>query len=325
MPIFLITGLPGHGKTLYALTWVQKEFKDRTIYHNRIPDLILPWEVLEDPLKWPDMPTGGVAVLDECQKIFPVRGSGARVPDHVSALETHRHHGHDLVLITQHPRLLDKHVLSLVDTHIHVVRPFGMERATVHRFPAICMSPERTRSNSVQEHFTYPKESFTWYKSSEKHTVKRRIPMRIGFLALVPLLLGGVAYYFYDWQSTRNPTAPSVAAKASVAPPLAATIREAASDMIKPDYMESQKPRVPGLAYTAPLYDRLNEPVSAPRPSACVASARKCLCYTDQATALEVPDHLCRDIATNGYYDSTRRSSAAPAPATTLAEPKTPT
>ena len=54
----IITGLPGHGKTLYALSMVPEEYKDREIYYHGIDDLKLPWIYLDDPTKWHQLPDG---------------------------------------------------------------------------------------------------------------------------------------------------------------------------------------------------------------------------------------------------------------------------
>lgn len=313
MAIFLITGLPGHGKTLYALHLVHREYGrgDRPIYHNAIPGLTLPWQVLERGESWVDTPIGSVIVLDECQRVFPRRVSGAKVPPHVTELETHRHHGKDLYIITQHPRLIDTHVQSLVDTHIHVQRSFGLSRATIHRFPNICMTPERSRANSVRVQFTFPKEVFTWYKSSELHTVKRRIPARIYLFMSFPILIGMIIWYFVNWNEAKmkggidSPATKIVQPLVSVGAPSAPSIRPQTGE----EYVRSFEPRIPGLAYTAPRYDQVVRVAAAPMPRLCVASSTRCKCYTDQGTALDVPTDLCRKIAENGWFDETVQSA----------------
>jgi len=44
MPITLVTGLPGHGKTLYTLArWKpEAEKSGRPVFHNSIPGLSIP-------------------------------------------------------------------------------------------------------------------------------------------------------------------------------------------------------------------------------------------------------------------------------------------
>ena len=67
-------------------------------------------------------------------------------------------------------------------------------------------------------------------------------------------------------------------------------------------WVEEQKPRIAGLPHTAPIYDKVTQPDGAPYPAACVASATRCVCYTDQATRIDTPESLCRAIVKSGYY-----------------------
>jgi hypothetical protein len=55
--ICLITGLPGNGKTLYALQWVKDkaEKEGRPVFYARIKGLKLPWTLI-DPFKWFECP-----------------------------------------------------------------------------------------------------------------------------------------------------------------------------------------------------------------------------------------------------------------------------
>ena len=126
--LYLRTGLPGTGKTLFALADV-KEWADkdkRPVYYSGIKDLKVPgWIELEDATKWPDLPANAIIIIDEAQRVFRPRHTSSAVPEHVAALETHRHKGVDLVLITQHPKLLDSNVRRLVGVHRHYVRVFG--------------------------------------------------------------------------------------------------------------------------------------------------------------------------------------------------------
>lgn len=320
MPIFLVTGAPGHGKTQWSLYHLMKEFNatepKREVYYHGIPDLNLPWTKLDDPKELDAVPDGAIIVLDECQKVYRTRGTGSAVPAHVSYLETHRHRGHDLFLITQHPLLIDGNVRRLVDTHYHVQRPFGMERTYVHRFPQVNERPDRQRAGSIKTAWKFSSEVQSWYKSAEVHTVKRSIPGRVWFLLSVPVILfvlGYVATIYLDKVATGGKGKPAEAvelrpASASAAPP-------------KPpggfptDVLALHQPRIEGLAYTAPVYDVVNQVAVAPKPSACVASAHRCVCYTVQATRLDVPDSICRDIARNGYFDPSLMPSPAQAPA----------
>lgn len=320
MPIFLVTGAPGHGKTQWTLFHVEKEYRGkvdpggsrRRVFYSGIPELSLDWDMMDDPTALEQVPTGSIIVIDEAQKIFRARGTGAAVPPHVAYLETHRHLGHDLFVITQHPMLIDGNVRRLVDKHYHIQRPFGMQRANVHRFEQVNERPDKSRLGSVKTGWNYSKEVQGWYKSAEVHTVKRSIPARIWFFLSLPFLIGGLSYYTYNYlhrqmtkgqHETTTPGQPG----ANGVPPPAGPVRPQ-SDVHD---LTSQQPRVQGLAYTAPAYDHVMPVNAAPVPSACISSSRGCRCWTDQATKLDVPDDLCRQIVKDGWYDARRNEVQA--------------
>jgi len=326
MPLFLVTGAPGHGKTQWTLWHLEKEFQSkkveerRRVFYHGIPELTLDWEKLDDPTQLGSVPDGSIIVIDEAQKIYRTRGSGAAVPAHVSYLETHRHQGHDVFIITQHPLLIDQNVRRLVDTHYHVQRPFGLERTYVHRFVQVNERPDRQRAGSIKTAWKFSPEVQSWYKSAEVHTVKRSIPGRVWFLISVPLILVVLIYIANHYLSKlhQTPDIPSASAlqgAASEAPP-----RFGAPAPV--DLVALHQPRVLGLAYTAPIYDQVNQVVVAPKPSMCVSSAALCTCYTSQATPLQVPDAECRDMALHGWFDPSRIEPASgPSPIASPASP----
>jgi zona occludens toxin (predicted ATPase) len=197
MAISLTTGLPGHGKTLRTIFEVEQRriSEGRRIYQYGIPDLTLDWFELEDPEKWFELPEGSIIVIDEAQKIFPVRPSGSRVPVHVSEFETHRHRGLDIVLITQHPNLIDAHVRKLVERHQHVMRPFGHSYAVIFEWQ-VCTDPQRSgvQKQALKTRWRYPKEVFKNYKSASLHTVKSRLPGRVLLLPILGAVIGLLLY-----------------------------------------------------------------------------------------------------------------------------------
>lgn len=300
-----ITGLPGNGKTLYALNWVKAkaEKENRPVYYNGIPDLKLPWLQLDNAEDWHKLPAGAIVVIDECQRVFRPRPSGSAVPLHVSELETHRHKGIDLVLITQHPQLLDTNVRRLVGQHFHVVRKFGMARASIFEWGQIKEPTKAAIKEAVRHEFAYPRESFGWYKSAELHTHKRKMPMRFWFVLIAPLLIGLLLWQGYRSmnnviQAPTNQTAPKGGAGSSSQPPAGGGVIKTAAQ-----YVEAHQPRVQGLAYTAPIYDEVTKPVRAPFPAACVNwHGKGCRCYSQQGTRLDMTVSMCEQIAANGFF-----------------------
>lgn len=93
----------------------------------------------------------------------------------------------------------------------------------------------------------------------------------------------------------------ALAQNQSVAPAMVkASYQNAVED--SKQFIFDRTPRVAGLPQTAPRYDEITKPSSVPVPAACISNETKCNCYTQQATPMNVPDLLCRDIVARGYF-----------------------
>lgn len=308
----IVTGLPGNGKTLYTIHTVEslRKSSDRHhVYYHGIdidPAKLPDWVPLDDPRDWHKCPTGSIVVLDEAQKTFVKRGNGAPVPEYVSALETLRHQGIELWLITQHPMLIDSHARKLIGDHRHLVRAFGAQAATVHRWNSVQEQCDKSRADSEAQVWAYPVEVFGWYKSAEIHTIKRRLPRAFWFLVSVPVVLAVCVWIMIKWYQSRLPSAPvEQAGKSGLINAPAARIparQDASPKKTRVQYLEEHIARLPGLPHTAPAYDEVTRPVEAPYPAACVEMQGDCRCYTQQATRMAVPVDLCRSIVGGGFF-----------------------
>lgn len=344
--IYLLTGLPGSGKTQYTLQFVQKLAGEsgRHVYQAGIKFLTLPWVNMLDHFavacpddapedrydeaytavarRWHELPEGSIIVLDECQRLFRNRSIGQHVPEFVSRLETHRHHGYDIVLISQHPMNIDNHVRRLVERHLHLIRPYGRQKADIYEFkgcqPA-CDDPKALK-NATRSEFAYDKKLFALYKSAEVHTHKLRIPREAFFLILLLFVLLGCVGGFFWWVKNRAlpPTVAPVPVKPdSKSPALDKFVsgsgftggsRPADKKLTlaerRAEFVESFTPMVPGMPYSAPAYVEITKPVRAPAPVACVMSDRqRCTCYSQQGTKLvSVHASMCEAIVREGFY-----------------------
>lgn len=305
-PVTLMTGLQGSGKTLHSICmikeWAEKE--NRQVYYHGIEIFdkqALPWEEFQDATTWHKLPVGSIIVIDEAHKVFPVRPVGSKVPPHVEAIAELRHQGHNLVIITQHPMEIDTAVRRRVGRHMHHVRRFGAQACAIFEWARVVENCDKTRKDAIQHEWVYKKAAYSWYKSSELHTIKRSIPKKLVILAIAPLLLITAVWYvvsIFDKQRDGVDQAGTQEAQQGQAGQ-ASVVSKAATSA---DWIEAHQPRIRGLAYTAPVYDQVTQPVRAPYPAACVQSATRCQCYSQQGTRLDVPKQLCQDIAAGGFF-----------------------
>ncbi len=307
MPINLTTGAPGAGKTLWTLAHVEalRKTSGRDVYYSGITDLALPWIEFDDAAKWYELPVGVIIVIDEAQKIFRPRSALQTPPACVSELETHRHRGHDIYLITQHPTLIDTAVRRLCDQHRHLMRKYGSSWATVHSWSGVKENCDKTRKDSLSVQWRYPKEVFNWYKSAEIHTVETRIPAKLWLALLIPVFVVFAIYYIF-WLRPAQRVVPSVVPASPVVPstpgsgPLLVSARPA-------DYLSQFEPRVVGLPHTAPRYDALTVPVRAPVIAGCVLYGHPHMptgghCVTQQGTMVRPPVAFIVSYVANGMF-----------------------
>lgn len=319
-PIQLITGLPGNGKTLYAIKYV-KEWADRDnrpVFYSGIQlgdELKEKWTEIEAE-KWFEAPPGAIIIIDECQRVFRPRSVGKEPPEYVSRLETIRHQGLNMVLITQHPLLADSSIRRLTGTHKHCIRKWGTESSTIHEWPSVRDNCDKSagRKDSTKHAWKFDKSIYALYKSAEVHTIKRSIPMRVWMLCVLPFVLIALGYGVY-WLTIGK----KLQDKPAIAVPLSSTgatsspapIAEKAKweDPIADarQYAFAMTPRVEGLPHTAPKYDGVTTPTTAPEPAACVSMGRVCKCYSQQGTILPVEPYMCHEIVEKGYFVDWRK------------------
>ncbi len=274
----------------------------RRLVVGGVPDLLLPHELCDVPTFDPEasvdkladrlpsepvleVPYSGatwwqwcrprdVIVLDECQRLFRPMASGRRVPLHIAKLETHRHYGVDLVLITQHPQLVHANVRNLVGCYIDVRRLWGTHQTVVYTWDHVT---DPTRTSSAQKSLVaHDKKAYSLYKSAEVHTKPR---MKIPALILAfPAIVLGAGYAIYAGLSTVS--------SMGKPPPSIATVQAAASSpQARSVVTQAPQPVQPGASVPANLGS----------PGACLVDAATCRC-ADASTVWAVPlsDGVCR-------------------------------
>ena len=331
--LYLYTGVPGAGKTLYAVSNLvkRKDFKDRPIFVDGIKDLdhdkinyfdIPEGESIQTWPKW--APPGAIIVVDECQRIFRPRPSGSKVPDYVAELETHRHRGLDFILITQHPRLIDINLRELIEHHTHLGKTnLGLRRKM--EWTTGGAKDPGSRANikeALISVYRLDKSVYGLYKSAEVHTKIRTKKSKL--LMLFPLALCLVGYGIWSFtdfwgkfsgEGEKAKTASATQPAQAQMQPLAVSASEPVTngqypkaeikteEPKKPHLSEEDyQPRIAERPETAPMYDGMNKAVKAmPWPAACIKAENRCTCYTDQGTKIkDIGKQTCLNYVKDG-------------------------
>nr|DAX86074.1 MAG TPA: zonular occludens toxin [Inoviridae sp.] len=331
--ITLITGVPGSGKTLMAVSdlakKVDKEWAGRKIFIHGIPDLTIPTEPIPDGhsiqdmhvwLKWPEN-NGSIVVIDEAQNIFPPRSAGSKTPEIVEWLHVHRHLGVDIILITQMPGRIDKQVRDLVGAHYHIHKtPLGVR---MRYFWDYCENnPKSGMKNARPEVYKFDKKAFGLYKSAEIHTKVKTPKSRV--LWVIPLALvvfGMTSYMGYSLLSGLGSSEKDVAENSSLS-----SVVEVKSDDVKKSVKDKSvmagqeiggqmapnqnknltedmlNPKIEGMVESKPLYDQIRQVKQFEYPVACISGGKSgCSCYSSQGTVIkEIDKKTCNDYVRNG-------------------------
>lgn len=298
----LLTGLRGNGKTLKAVS-MMAEFIDAgvPVFACNFTNLSLPGvQQLDDPHSWRDLPPGSVLFVDEAQRFWRSRRSG-EPPQSILDMETQRHDGIRMVLLTQQPTYLDKHLRGLVDVHQHLVRRAGLEASQVYEWERCRDEVNDTANYDAAEKSIWPfaKKYYGTYGQEIVHTVKRRIPMRAKLLLVaVPL----VAFLFWfavgkvkgEETKTHSDEGSVVSAEGDTTEPR----RRGRQPLTKQQYLAQMVPRIAGAPWSAPVFDEVNEPQDAPEVYCMIGT--QCRCITSQGTRYKMPAAQCRAMVHNG-------------------------
>lgn len=293
--ITLFTGSPGAGKTASLVDFLSKLEGNRPLYVDGLEGLTLPHTVV-DANEWPSvLPDGAILVVDEAQRVWRPRGSGAKVPESVAALETHRHHGIDVYLTTQAPSLIDSNVRNLVGRHVHI-RDTGVMGRWWYEWPEVSTGMVwKTCINKKK--ISLPKKAFALYTSSSLHVKPVRGVPRI-LLIVILLLVLSVAMIYGVIRILHRFTS-SAAAPAAVSVPLQSSGLSTASRSISPDQRPLIDdrvdfiPRISSKPETAPAYDHIRAVVVMPVVTGAACINDQCKCFTAQGSDAGLSSSEC--------------------------------
>jgi len=226
--IHLITGRPGHGKNIYALTFLEqqefinydKETKtfsstiDRPLFFiafdgiNIVDSTTAKYEDLDDlptdqennnNSKFPD---NSVIVIDEAHRYSPKSTNKEGFTSFVSFLKIHRHYGFDFIFIIQSQKDLNIDIRNLVENHFRVNRPFGTQKSFVNHYLGAETSENKQPVKQSSKPFVLDRRFFEVYKSASIHNYKSSIPKKYYvFIVMFILFIGFIiskGIYVYD-------------------------------------------------------------------------------------------------------------------------------
>lgn len=313
----LFTGMPGAGKTaqmVYELKKLIEKEPGRPIFVDGVRDLKLPHQVIDARTWHTDLPDGALLLIDEVQRIWRPAGPGAKIPDEIAALETHRHRAVDIWMTTQHPRLVHASVRSLVGRHIHL-RDTGFLGRWWYEWSEISEGVSWKTCPNKHKH-KLPKSIFGEYKSATEHIKgSRRIPPAMFIAAICLVVLA--ALVFTIGRSIYGKTAAPAAAPAAPQPGSQAVslpgFTSSAPAVQVPRYITdptAYTPRWSGKPESAPAYDDLVRVKTFPRVVGGFCQGKSCQCITQQGTDAGLSHSQCREWLARVPFDPYREPAA---------------
>lgn len=306
--ITLITGAPGSGKTLYTVdkllrgligTTVKGQDDDgnaveypRTIFSN-INGLLLDHELVD--AQWlsdlhQNKKTGAVVVFDEVQRVWPNRPAGSKKPAAVEYLETHRHDGIDLIIMTQNPQLLDPAVRALVGRHLHMRRVGSFGAAVVYEWDA-CSNSLNFKAAFTKTGYRYSSSAQKLYHSAKVHTKQtRKLPF------VVWLMLAGVVGAAYMWPTLFDRLTGKGAQVAQAKPTPAQVVQQPRS-VPSPATAQAMREKL-GLAPVEKQQASLAPQSEPPKPvlAGCAVARARCVCFDTTGALIPEPEGACERV-----------------------------
>ena len=354
--ITLITGAPGSGKTLYVVTELLKPLIGTTVWgedddgnpkefernvHTNINEFVLDHVQIgpegegsiRDWFKWGK--PGDYICYDEIQKSWKKRPTGSHVPDYIEHLETHRHYGVELCLMTQGTGLIDQNLIPLVGRHLHVRRIGFLPLAIIYEWDHC--SRQILFSKAVKKTFWIFKFSgYKLYKSSKLHIKPKTAIPTLAYVVLAAL--AGAAYFIpgaYNRITGKTDqvkanvagvdpkTGAPAAAPGATGGPAAPGAHTGTTQARAPgsgggDPNQGQRydstQFIPVVSYeprSAPAYDHLRQVVAMPRVIGAYCVGEECQCWAQQAVRV-LGSKDCWDWVNNRRFDPYMPDRPAP-------------
>lgn len=281
--IILVTGVPGAGKTSFAVSELLRSDKRKLTFGCPVKGV----EELQSP-EFEDL-NNCCILVDEAHFIF---GSG--MSKHVEFLTVHRHNNLDFILTTQDFSLLNRKILPLVGKHFHFsLTPLGERRMLQwdrYGNPRSKSDVASAQSKLVTVDRTNWGNFDSVSSGAEMPEVRKSQKPKIFFVvfALLVSLIFAVLYF------GKFGTVKSYYNHEVSLPPHEVYLDSKEEPKLKPEF---KLPELPGRD-PIPEVKHFQEAKSASDLSdnvvGCVKSAESCNCYDEKARVLELPLDYCR-------------------------------
>lgn len=320
MAIELFTGKPGAGKTHHAVQRaIQAIQHGRPVYVCNMNGMDIPGAMTyEDPRKWMELPAGALLIVDEAQRFWRATRASEPPPE-LQEAETHRHLGIDMLLTTQQPTYLLKHLRGLIMPHTHHERLTKSTTRTFTWHNRCVEEPESQSERALSEEGVHvlTRAEFGRYKSTEQDTHKPKIPKKLLFV-IAAVVAVVVMLWWVNQRVQRMGVGVGVAqtATASAQPSRSLVPAQGRAHLTPAAYFAQFVPRNVRMPWSASVFDE-REAVSQPEIYCMTSSAgfdaagdympERYTCITEQGQRVTMSISDARDIArTGGAYNPYR-------------------
>lgn len=239
---------------------------------------------------------GSKIYVDEAQKGF--EPSGVKVPEHISYLSEHRHHGLDFVFISQFPFLVHQTIRALVTIHWHIRSTWKGRK--IHEYPEWQERPQSQSALAMasSESYSIDPTTFNEYESASIHTkVTHKRPFIVYVVMASFILVPVFAYFSVTRIYAKTQPKPAVEiSKKDLKNESTFKFGNNAPTSGKPASTIAQiaTPAFQNIQIVSPEYDWSEI-------GACVEFKKKCTCYGDVGNKLVVPESVCKSGVENGW------------------------
>lgn len=251
-----------------------------------------------------------VFLLDEAKKVWPTRIAGKPVPAFIDGnVAESRSVSQDWIVTCQAPRQVDVALRSLVGRHIHLEKTaFGIKKSEA----GSCREDLKFEKFEVEK-YDFPVSSLALYETDEGETKAQKkglkLPKRFLWMGLLVIACFSIAGYFFYKSRQAGGMFSKIGETVKLQDKSGSALVPLSDAMT---FREKLTPRDLDDPNSAPMFAAVRPRAVAVEVMGCVASASRCVCYSQQGTRLLLPDSQCRERVENRFYDPFKQPVSPP-------------